>query len=96
MGYEVVIEAMRRASAAAADSAAQAGGIGLGAAVDDVDSAMPGSTSAGAAEKLAGTWRNQLTTWSTDTDGYATDLSTAADHYAASEDAARADFQGIG
>jgi hypothetical protein len=96
VGYEVVIEAMRKASAAAADSATQAGKVQLGGAIDDVGTAMPGSTSAGAAEQLATTWSNQLKTWNSDADGYAKDLSTAADHYAASEEAAKADFQGIG
>ncbi|MET0238154.1 MAG: hypothetical protein ABW224_26170 [Kibdelosporangium sp.] len=96
MGYEVVIEAMRKASTAAGDAAAAAGKVDLGGAVDDVDTAMPGSTSAGAAEALATAWREQIKTWSSDADGYAKNLASAADHYAASEEAAKADFQGMG
>jgi hypothetical protein len=96
VGYEVVIEAMRKASTAAGDAAAAAGKVDLGGAVDDVDTAMPGSTSGPAADALAKTWADQVKAWSTDADGYAKDLSTAADHYAANEEAAKADFQGLG
>jgi hypothetical protein len=96
VGYEVVIEAMRKASAASGDAATAAGKVDLGGAVDDIDTAMPGSTSGPAADALATMWTDQVKTWSADAGGYAKDLSTAADHYAANEEAAKADFQGMG
>lgn len=96
MGYEVVIDAMRTASAAAGDAAAAVGKVDLGGAVDDVPAALPGSTSGPAATALASKWTEQVKTWSTDAGGYAKDLSTAADHYAANESAAKADLRAIG
>jgi hypothetical protein len=96
VGYEVVIEEMRKASAAATDAATQASKVQLGAAIDDVGPAMPGSTSGPAAASLAKVWTDQLKTWSSDTADYGKGLSTAADYYAANEEAAASDFQGLG
>jgi hypothetical protein len=96
VGYEVVIEAMRKAATAAGDAAAAAGKVDLGGAVDDVDTAMPGSTSGPAADALATAWTNQVKTWSSDTADYGKGLSTAAGYYAANEEAAASDFQGLG
>ena len=96
MGYEVVIEAMRSASAAAGDAAGAAANVALGAAMDDVAAALPGGRSGPAASALATTWTNQLKRWSTDVDNYARDLSTAADRYARDEAAATADLRAIG
>ncbi|SMD18316.1 hypothetical protein [Kibdelosporangium aridum] len=96
MGYEVVIDSLRKASAAAGDAASQAGKVQLGAAIDDVGPAMPGSRSGPAAGSLATNWTNQVKTWSADAQAYGENLAKAADHYAANEEAAKADFQGMG
>lgn len=96
VGYEVVIEAMRKASTAAGDAAEAAGKVELGAAVDDVATAMPGSRSGPAATALASTWTGQVTSWSTDAGDYAKNLSSAADRYATDEAAAEADLRSIG
>ncbi|WP_083752601.1 hypothetical protein [Actinosynnema sp. ALI-1.44] len=96
MGYDVVIDSLRKASAAAGDAAEQSGKVQLGAALDDVGPAMPGSRSGPAAATLATAWDGLVKSWSTDAKAYGENLSTAADHYAANEEAAAADFQGVG
>jgi hypothetical protein len=96
VGYEVVIEAMRKAAAAAGDAAEAAGKVRLGDAVDDVATAMPGSKSGPAATALASTWTDQVKAWSTDAGDYAKNLSSAADRYARDEAAAQADLRSIG
>jgi len=96
MGYEVVIEAMRKASTAAGEAAKTVGKVDLGVAVDDVGTALPGSRSGPAATALASAWTNQLKSWSSDANGYADNLAKSADLYAGNEAAARADFQSIG
>jgi hypothetical protein len=96
VGYEVVIDSLRKASAAANDAASQAGKVQLGAAIDDVGPAMPGSRSGPAAAALATNWANQVKTWSSDATTYSENLTKAADHYAANEEAAKADFEGLG
>ncbi|NRN62925.1 hypothetical protein GC106_1260 [Kibdelosporangium sp. 4NS15] len=96
MGYQVVIDSLRKASSAAADAAAQAGKVQLGAAIDDVGPAMPGSRSGPAAASLATAWTSQVKNWSSDAQAYSENLTKAADHYAANEQAAKADFEGLG
>ncbi|ALG11175.1 hypothetical protein [Kibdelosporangium phytohabitans] len=96
MGYDVVIDSLRKAAAAAADAASQSGKVELGAALDDVGPAMPGSRSGPAAASLTTAWTNLVKSWSADATAYGENLTAAADHYAANEQAAKADFQGVG
>nr|WP_083467426.1 hypothetical protein [Kibdelosporangium sp. MJ126-NF4]CEL23549.1 hypothetical protein [Kibdelosporangium sp. MJ126-NF4]CTQ89163.1 hypothetical protein [Kibdelosporangium sp. MJ126-NF4] len=96
MGYEVVIDSLRKASAAAGDAASQSGKVELGASIDDVGPAMPGGRSGAAAASLATAWTSLVKSWSSDAAAYGGNLSTAAEHYATNEEAAKADFQGVG
>jgi len=87
-GYEVVVEALCGAGSAATSAGEQAGTMDLAGTLSGVGGALPGSRSAQAVTGAADTWRRQLTDWSTDTRKLGQDMSSSADHYAASEHAA--------
>jgi Excreted virulence factor EspC, type VII ESX diderm len=96
LGYEVVIEAIRKASTEAGEAAGAVAKIDLAAAPGSVTSALPGSRSASAAGSLGRSWTSTVEKWHTDVRGYATDLKSAADRYASNEAAAGAELHNAG
>ncbi|OLR91425.1 hypothetical protein [Actinokineospora bangkokensis] len=95
-GYEVDVEGLRKAARAAGSAGEQAGQVKLGEAVRPVGAAMPGSAAAGRAQALAEAWDERLRAWSADIATFSGNLGTSADGYQRNEDAAKADFGGIG
>ncbi|MFE9750717.1 hypothetical protein ACFYOT_37910 [Saccharothrix saharensis] len=95
-GYQVDVEALRKAAKAATSAGEQAGRVKLGEAVTPVAEAMPGSASAGRAQALASAWGGRLTGWSTDVTAFGGNLAASADGYEKNEDAAAKDFGLLG
>jgi hypothetical protein len=91
-GYQVVIEALRRAGRAAESAGEQAGAVNLAGALSGVAGALPGSRSGPAAARLANAWRGRLGSWSAETRRLGQGMVLSADHYAASDQAAKADL----
>jgi hypothetical protein len=88
-GYQVEIGAIRKAAHSAASAGEQAGKVDLASAVGPVGGALPGSRSSQAIGTLSSAWTTLVKHWSTDAQAYADGLSTAADNYTASDDAAQ-------
>ncbi|GAA1305448.1 hypothetical protein [Saccharothrix xinjiangensis] len=95
-GFEVDVEGLRKAAAAAISAGEQAGRVELGSTPRDVPAALPGSESAAKAEPLAHAWTERLACWSTDVNRLGGNLSAAADRYEADEGAAEQDFTLLG
>ncbi|WP_020669315.1 hypothetical protein [Amycolatopsis nigrescens] len=91
-GYEAQIQALRTAAEAARSAGRQVSGVDLAGAITGAASAMPGSQTAKTCGTLGNSWRGDLSGWVAQADGYANDLSIAADGYAANEEAAAAAF----
>jgi hypothetical protein len=95
-GFEVDVEALRKAAAAAVSAGEQAGQVKLGSAPQAVPDALPGSVSATRAEPLGRAWDERLGAWSTDVNRFGGNLSAAADRYEADDAAAERDFSILG
>jgi hypothetical protein len=93
-GYEADIGQLRRSADAATSVGEQASEIALGACLNRVAIGLPGSESAVAAAKLAGAWEQRLNTWAADISRFGEAVSTAADGYVASDEAAEGAFGG--
>lgn len=91
-GFEVVIEALRKAGKAATSAGEQAAAVDLGGTLSGVPGALPGSRSAEVAPRTATAWRSQIKGWSEQAGEHGRLLNTAADHYAANEEAAKQDL----
>lgn len=91
-GYQVIIDALRKAGGAAESAGEQAGAVDLAGTLTGVADALPGSRSVQAAMGAANAWTNQIERWSTDAQSLGQGMSASADRYAASEDAAEADL----
>lgn len=92
-GYEVEIEALRRAADAACSAGEQAGEIRTNSAVTAVPAAMPGSESSSALPAWADWFdRNRLHRWSMAATRHGEQLNASADLYAANEEEAERAF----
>jgi hypothetical protein len=91
--YETQIGALRKAGDATKSASGQVAKIDLADAVADAGTAMPGGQAAGAFTTLGNAWRGDLAGWIAQAEGYADALTTAAERYAANEQAAAADFR---
>lgn len=91
--YETQIGELRKASDAAKSAGGQVAKIDLADAVADAGTAMPGGQVVGSFTRLGNAWRGDLAGWVSQAEGYADSLTTAADRYAANEQAAAADFR---
>jgi hypothetical protein len=91
-GFDVVIEELRKTGKAATSAGEQVGTVDLGGAVSGVADALPGSRSAGAVARTAAKWRAEIKNWSGHAADHGRSLNTAADYYAANEDAAAHDL----
>ncbi len=94
-GYQVIIDALRKAGSAAESAGEQAGAVDLAGPLTGVADALPGSRSAPAATGAANAWTNQIKSWSADAQRCGQGMSASADRYATSEDAAEADLGAI-
>lgn len=91
-GYQVIIDALRKAGDAAESAGEQAGAVNLAGTLTGVADALPGSRSTQAATGTANAWADQIERWSTGAQMLGQGMSASADRYAASEDAAEADL----
>ncbi|MGH3931999.1 MAG: hypothetical protein ACRDTF_18720, partial [Pseudonocardiaceae bacterium] len=65
-GYEVAIDALRKAGYAAEGAGEQVGMVDLGGALSGLADALPGSRSVQAAAGAGNTWAAQIKGWSTE------------------------------
>jgi hypothetical protein len=91
-GYDVVIEELRKAGRSAVSAGEQAGTVDLAGTLSGIPSALPGSRSVQAAAGLAKSWQSQIKGWSGETTTLGRNMTAAADHYAANEQAAENDL----
>jgi hypothetical protein len=91
-GYQVIIDALRKAGDTAENAGKQAGAVDLAGTLTGVAEALPGSRSTPAATGAANAWTDQIEHWSTSAQMFGQAMSASADRYAASEDAAEADL----
>jgi hypothetical protein len=91
-GYEVVIEAMRSAAAAASSAADQASRVLPGPALVNLHDAMPGARVAGKLDRVRAVWTGKGVGWAGRMTDYASGLSNSADSYAANEASAARDL----
>jgi len=91
-GYQVIIDALRKAGIAAESAGEQVGAVDLAGTLTSVADALPGSRSVQAATGVTNAWTDQIEHWSIDAQKLGQGMSASADHYAASEDAAEADL----
>jgi hypothetical protein len=91
--YETQIGALRTARDAARSAGSQVSKIDLADAVADAGTAMPGAQMVQSLTTLGNSWRGDLSGWVSQAEGYAESLSTAAEGYAANEQAAIAAFR---
>lgn len=91
-GYQVVIDALRKAGGAAESAGDQVGAVDLAGILTGVADGLPGGRSAEAASGAGNAWTDQIRRWSTEAQRLGQGMSVSADHYAASEDAAAADL----
>lgn len=84
-GYELEIEQLRRAATAARSGGDQLDKVDASASMSAVPPAMPGSRCAGPLARLADTWRQQVTWWSSSLTSHGKNLAQSADLYAANE-----------
>ena len=87
-GYELEIEQIRRAAAAARSGGDQLGKVDAAATTSGVPAALPGARSGPRITDLAETWQQQATRWSGGLLDHAAHLAASADLYAANEAAA--------
>lgn len=90
--FEVDIEGLRDAAAAAASAGDQAKQVHLGDGAAEVAEAMPGSASAAKADPLKVAWERRLIAWGNDLGVFSTELAAAADLYESDDAAAERDF----
>lgn len=95
-GYEVVIERLRRAGRSAVSAGEQAGTVDLDGTLSALPAALPGSRSVPAAAGLAKAWQAQIRGWSGEATTLGRNMTAAADHYAANEQAAEDDLTASG
>jgi hypothetical protein len=91
-GYEVVIDELRKAGSAAGGAGEQAARVDLGATIAEVPAALPGSRSVQAVAELVSTWREQVAGWSRQAGAFGRRMSSSADLYSASNEAAERDL----
>lgn len=91
-GYQVIIDALRKAGDAAESAGKQAGAADLAGTLTGVADALPGSRSTQAATGAANAWTDQIERSSTGAQRLGQGMSASADRYAASEDDAEADL----
>lgn len=80
-GFEAVAADIRSGAADMDAAASGVKGADPSGSVDDVGTAMPDSLSAGAARKLAATWRTRFATWQSDAETHADSLRASAKAY---------------
>lgn len=95
-GYEVEINQLRRAAAAAQSCADQLAQADVAVTVREVPAALPGSQSGPQLIKLAGLWRATLSDSSRAWHGHSTSLTQSADQYTANDSAAAEVFTPAG
>jgi putative heme degradation protein len=87
-GYELEIDQLRQAAAAARSCADQLRQVDAAATIGAVPAALPGARSGSPIATLANSWRQQVTALGGGFLGHATSLTRSADLYAASDTAA--------
>ncbi len=87
--FDTEIEDLRACGVAASDAAGQVQALNPGPGLEQAGDAMPGSASAALLTAASQRWSQWATTMDADLDGYAAQLTGAADAYAASDDEAR-------
>lgn len=87
-GYEVEIDQLRGAAAAARSCGDQLGQVDAAASINAVPAALPGSRSGSPITKLANSWQGEVTGLNRGFLGHATSLTQSADLYAANDTAA--------
>jgi len=93
-GFEVEIDALRRAGEAAGSAGGQAGAVDLAEVISNVGGALPGGRCGRAATAVAEVWRGQISDFSGAASALGREMAAAADGYAACDDAARRDLSG--
>ncbi|MBN6036649.1 type VII secretion target [Amycolatopsis sp. 195334CR] len=94
-GYEVHLEALRRAALAADSAAEQVSAADLGSALREAVAGLPGARCAQAVEAAGEAWRGELADWSSRARGYGQSLTGAADGYGRNDAAVAQDFLGV-
>lgn len=88
-GYEVIIDELAKAARIADAAGDYVGGIDLTGALDEIKTALPGSTSACRADTLADSWHDDIAQWRDDVNDHAHKLSDAAQLYRSNDEAAQ-------
>ena len=91
-GFEVQIDALRSAAAAARDIAGQVKRSDAADGLQGGTAAIPGATAVPLMTQVASAWRNELAAWATATTDYGTRLETCATTYEHSDTASREAF----
>ncbi|MGC7095642.1 type VII secretion target [Amycolatopsis lurida] len=94
-GYEVQLEALRRAALAADSAAEQVSAADLASALGEAVAGLPGARCARAVEAVGEAWRGDLADWASQARGYGQSLTGAADGYARNDAAVAQDFHGV-
>lgn len=92
-GYEVVLEAVEGASAAARRASDDIGQVNLASALAGVAAGLPGGESGEAARLLADAWGRAVPGWAENAESYAAQLDEAAVRYRSNEREATRDLR---
>jgi hypothetical protein len=91
-GFEIQIGQLRNAATAAGSAADQARAVNPGAGLDVIATAMPGGVAASSAPTLASTFNERGKGWADEIDRWSASVTSAAQAYADSDDAAEKAF----
>jgi hypothetical protein len=92
--FAAELRSLRDSASSADDVAAQAARLRLGQSLEGLAGALRGGRSVAAAQRLGTAWTTRTDAWGTDVGAYADGLRRTAAGYAASDEAARAAFDG--
>jgi hypothetical protein len=95
VSYEAVTENIRNAAGKAKSAAERIAGIALDTAAADIAGALPGSKSAGAADRVSKSWKSTLKTWERDAGDHGAALDTTAKEYSRNDQAGADAFRRI-
>ncbi|AXB47078.1 hypothetical protein [Amycolatopsis albispora] len=94
-GYEVQLDALRRAAGAAGSAAEQVSAVDLAGALGEAAAALPGARCVRAIETLGAAWSDDIRDWTTRAKDHGQSLTAAADGYAGNDAAVARDFHEV-
>ncbi|MER7010807.1 hypothetical protein ABT324_05190 [Saccharopolyspora sp. NPDC000359] len=96
MGYQVLVEELRKASDATVSAVEQAGQSKLGPVGEKISQALPGTTAAPAASSAGRSWMNSVKKWCHAANRHAEALRRSADTYDGTDQGAVSDLKTAG